>query len=90
MVTDTADRDESIANGDTTRVEVEIELEDDEWETIRDYAERQRDIDDMFGDERSDEQIAWDAINDHVALVPVPIVDGERRRVAELLEAADE
>lgn len=90
MVTDTDDRDESIANDETTRVEVEIELDADEWAAIREHAERQRELDDEFGGERSDEQIAWDAINDHVALVPVPIVDGERRRVPELLEAADE
>lgn len=91
MPTDTEDgRGESIENGDPAQVEVEIELDGDEWAAIREHAERQRELDDEFGGERSDEEIARDSINDHMALVPIPIVDGERRRVTELVEDADE
>lgn len=81
MPTDTADRDESIANDDTTRVEVEIELDTAEWETIRDYARKLRGIDD-----RSDTMAAWDAIHEHMVLIPIPVVDGERKQPTELLE----
>lgn len=72
------------------QIEVAVPFDTEEWAELRRYAEEQLAIDETFDGLRTPEKIAWDSFTDHVDLVPVPTVEGERRFASELLDEADD